>query len=181
MNPSEYDVAYATKEWLITHKWKIIAFDPPGAQGTFSIPDPVKKKESEKGQTGTTAPDIIAVKEQKILVVECKGSGKSRVEDDISKLKNFLTSQARIDVFKQIIEAACKANGATLKFDKSNIILGKAHGGDDLLEDAEIETFHVKIEGTWDATNIDVKADLSKIIKVTYHPTSDERKKILED
>ena len=48
MNPSEYDVAYATKEWLITHKWKIIAFDPPGAQGTFSIPDPVKKKESEK-------------------------------------------------------------------------------------------------------------------------------------
>ena len=62
MNPSEYDVAYATKEWLIKNGWTIIAFDPPGAQGTFSIPNPSKKKEGEKGQTGTTAPDIIAVK-----------------------------------------------------------------------------------------------------------------------
>ena len=181
MNPSEYDVAYATKEWLIKNGWTIIAFDPPGAQGTFSIPDPSKKKEDEKGQTGTTAPDIIAVKDDQILIVECKGSGEAKILSDAEKLKNFLHDDARIEVFKQIMEAACKANGVTLKFDKSNIILGKAHGGDDLLEDTEIETFHVKIEGTWDATNIDAKADLSETIKVTYHPTSDERKKILED
>ena len=181
MNPSEYDVAYATKEWLIKNGWTIIAFDPPGAQGTFSIPDPSKKKEDEKGQTGTTAPDIIAVKDDQILIVECKGSGEAKILSDAEKLKNFLHDDARIEVFKQIMEAACKANRVTLKFDKSNIILGKAHGGDDLLEDTEIETFHVKIEGTWDATNIDAKADLSETIKVTYHPTSDERKKILED
>tara|TARA_Y100000310_G_scaffold80232_1_gene76892 strand:- start:319 stop:864 length:546 start_codon:yes stop_codon:yes gene_type:complete len=181
MNTSEYDVAYATKEWLIKNGWTIIAFDPPGAQGTFSIPNPSKKKEGEKGQTGTTAPDIIAVKCDMILIVECKGSGKAKILSDGEKLKNFLTDDARINVFKQIMEAACEANGVALKFDESNIILAKAHGGKDELLDPELETFHVKIEGAWDATNIDVKADLSKTIKVTYLQTSDERKKILED
>ena len=181
MNPSEYDVAYATKEWLIKNGWTIIAFDPPGAQGTFSIPDPSKKKEGEKGQTGTTAPDIIAVKDDNILIVECKGYGKAKILSDVEKLKNFLHDGARIEVFKQIMEAACRANGVTLKFDTSNIILAKAHGGEEILEDPALETFHVKIHGYWDTTNIDAKADLSKTIKVTYHPTGDVRKKILED
>ena len=183
MNPSEYDVAYATKEWLITHKWKIIAFDPPGAQGTFSIPDPVKKKESEKGQTGTTAPDIIAVKDDQILIVECKGSGEAKILSDAEKLKNFLHDDARIEVFKQIMEAACKANGVTLKFDTPNIILAKAHGGKKVLPVADLATFYVIIEGDWNPTNIDASkaADLSETIKVTYHKPPEEIKKILED
>ena len=79
------------------------------------------------------------------------------------------------------MEAACKANRVTLKVDTSNIILAKAHAGEEILEDPELETFHVKLIGAWNATNIDAKADLSETIKVTYHPTSDERKKILED
>ena len=50
--PSEYDVAYAVKEWLLEHDWSILAFNPPGAQGTFSIPNPAKDSKN-KGQTGT--------------------------------------------------------------------------------------------------------------------------------
>lgn len=181
MNPSEYDVTYAVKEWLIKHKWIIIAYDPPGAQGTFSIPDPVKKDKKEKGQTGTTAPDIIATKDDYLLIVECKGSGDSKIKQDIKKLNAFVKNDERMKVFEQIIVNACKANGVSLKFAKSKIILAKAHGGKNLLLQKDIETFQVTIKKEWDSTMINPKTDLSEIIVVTYHPTSDKRKKILED
>lgn len=181
MNPSEYDVTFSVKEWLINHNWQIIAFDPPGAQGTFSIPDPTKKDKKEKGQTGTTAPDIIATKNNFLLIVECKGSGKSRIKSDIEKLNGFLHNKKRINIFEKIIVNACNANGVMLKFSTSKIIFAKAHGGDDLLLQNNIETFNVKINGKWDATKINPKMDLSKIIVTKYYETSEERRKILED
>ena len=181
MNPSEYDVTYSVKEWLINHGWQIIAFDPPGAQGTFSIPDPSKKDKKEKGQTGTTAPDIIAIKNNFLLIVECKGDGDLKIKKDVEKLNGFLHNKERLDIFKKIIITACKANGFALKFDASNIIFAKAHGGKNLLLQKNIETFEVIINGEWDATKINPKMDLSKIIVVKYHSTSESIRKILED
>jgi len=179
MNPSEYDVAYITKQWLINNKWRVIAFNPPGAQGAFSIPNPKKKKKGYKGQTGTEAPDIIAIKDNQILIVECKPFATQSIKKDVEKLTNFLINPEREVLFKRIIEIACKANKVEFSPDKSSILLGKAHGGELLLQD-HIETFHVKIVGTWDDTKIDPEADLSKIIKIKYHPTSEERKNFLE-
>jgi hypothetical protein len=180
MNPSEYDVAYSTKEWLINHRWRVIAFNPPGAQGAFSIPNPDKKEEGYKGQTGTEAPDIIAIKDNQILIVECKDFKTKEIQSDIEKLTNFFKNPRREELFIRIIDIACKANKVPFIPDKCNIILGKAHGGEALEQD-HIETFHVKIEGKWDDTDIDPEADLTKTIKVDYLPTTDERKKILED
>lgn len=180
MEPSEYDIAYSMKEWLIKHKWNIAGFDPPGAQGTFSIPNPSKEK-GYKGQTGTESPDIIAIKNNFLLIVESKDFGDSRITEDVIKLRGFLKNQERMDIFEKIVVHACKANNISFKFDKSKIILSKAHGGKKILGEKDIETFHVKINRDWNPTSIDPTMDLSKIIIVKYYPTSENSRKILED
>ena len=181
MNPSEYDVTYAVKEWLLKNGWKIIAFDPPGAQGTFSIPNPTKKEEGYKGQTGTQSPDIIAIKNDYLIIVESKDCGDSKIKKDVIKIKKFLKNKARMDIFEKFVSHACKSNEIELNFDKSKIILAKAHGGKNLLLQKDIETFQVTIAKEWDSTMINPKIDLSEIIVVEYHPTSKERKAILEN
>jgi Holliday junction resolvase len=181
LNPSEYDVTYSVKEWLIHHSWRVVAFDPPGAQGTFSIPNPSKKEKGYKGQTGTQSPDIIAIKNNIILIIECKDYGDLKIKQDIIKLNEFLQNESRMNVFEKIIVHACKANEILLTFDNSKIIFAKAHGGSNLLLQKNIETFHVKIIKNWDKTMINPTIDLSEIISVKYYPTSEAKKKLLED
>lgn len=100
MEPSEYDVSYAIKQWLLLHGWNIIAFNPPRSQGTFSLPNP-SKNPAYKGQTDTTCPDIIAIKENYLLIVECKDTNLAKIKSDVEKLRNFLINTERVDCLKE--------------------------------------------------------------------------------
>ena len=88
---TEYDVCYATKEYLKKKGYTIVTWNPPGSQGTFTIPNPAKDP-NYKGQTGSESPDLIVINNQEILFVEAKDNINSSY-DDIIKLKNMLSNR----------------------------------------------------------------------------------------
>lgn len=147
--------------------WDIIAFNPPGSQGTFTIPNPLKDG-SYRGQTGSESPDIIALKANKttniIIIVECKPLYKS---SDIIKLKNLFSNKERLNLFLYIIDKQCVANN--IKFDKSlnsEIILAKAHGGKPMEAD-QVLNFNVIVDySTWNPNNFPAKLNLKNICKI---------------
>ena len=125
--PNEYDVAFAIKEWLIDHDWTIIAFNPPGSQGTFSIPNPSKDPDY-KGQTGTEAPDIIAIKSNHLLITECKDYRKPRILSDVEKLSKLISNKERMQLLYTILKKACSANDVQLPHD-FHLITAVGYGG----------------------------------------------------
>lgn len=125
--PNEYDVAFAIKEWLLRHEWAVIAFNPPGSQGTFSIPDP-SKDPRYRGQIGTEAPDIIAIKKNHLLIVECKDYRKSRIMSDVEKLSRLISNKKRMDLLYTILKKACNANDVQLPPD-FHLITAVGYGG----------------------------------------------------
>lgn len=103
---TEYQVSYAVKEWLLERKWDVIAYNPPGSQGTFTIPNP-NKDASYRGQTGSESPDIVAVHGDNILVVEAK----PRVNlADAEKLKSLSENEPKLEIFRELIRKVCNAN-----------------------------------------------------------------------
>lgn len=178
MEPSEYDVSYAIKQWLLLHGWNIIAFNPPRSQGTFSLPNP-SKNPAYKGQTDTTCPDIIAIKENYLLIVECKDTNLAKIKSDVEKLRNFLINTERVDLLKRIVNNVCIANEFT--FDANvEIIFAKGHGRNKYTE-SDIGTFFVTVKNNWNSKIIDVKTKPLDYINVEYIPISAENKKILEN
>ena len=172
----EYDVTYAVKEWLIRRGWRIVAFNPPGAQGTFTIPNP-SKDPRYRGQTGSKSPDIIALKDSRyLLIIESKPTFNKK---DVTKLINLVKNKARMDLLLEILEKICEANN--VKFDRKDhiLILGKAHGGG-LKPLPGIETFRVSTHSNWDSGNINAAANPFDYMKVTYYPSSEGKKKIVE-
>jgi len=172
----EYDVTYAVKEWLIRRGWSIVAFNPPGSQGTFTIPNPLKDPRY-RGQTGSKSPDIIAIRNSKyLLIIESKPTF---VKKDVVKLMNLVENKARLNLLLEILEKMCTVNN--VKFDRKGhvLLLGKAHGGG-LNPLPEIETFRVLAHPDWDAGNISATADPFAYMKVTYYPSSQEKRKLIE-
>lgn len=112
MNPqiTEYQVSYAVKEWLLEKKWDVIAYNPPGSQGTFTIPNP-NKDGTYRGQTGSESPDIVAVSGGNVLVVEAKP--KANVSDS-EKLKALSENEPKLEIFTELIRKVCKANQISL-------------------------------------------------------------------
>ena len=193
--PSEYDVAFAVKEWLIAHDWDMVAFNPPGAQGTFSIPNPAKDPKY-RGQTGTQAPDIIAAKGNHVLVAECKDYGRSKVLGDVEKILKLVLNTERADLLRRLVAGACSANGIAVP-ENAHIIVAVAYGGEFLVTEitdkarsveGELEgsmnggmqSFHIEI--TDDERNPDVMdkdIDPLSSIKTTLYPTECDIEDIL--
>lgn len=159
----EYDVTFAVKEWLLRHTWDIITFNPPGSQGTFTIPNPAKDPKY-KGQTGSEAPDIIAIKESKyVLIIECKPK---YTQKDTDKLLNFYKNKERMDLLIYLLEKVCEANNT--KFKKpAKVILAKAHGGQDALR-IDMQTFLVSTSNKWNPIKIDPEIDPYRYMKVIF-------------
>lgn len=132
MTIDEYDVTYSIKEWLIANSWNVLAFNPPGSQGTFSIPNPDTniKKISYRGQTGTRAPDIIALKNNTILIVECKNKF-YKIQSDLHKLIGILSNQQRVDILLQHVYGQCRAQGIQ-KPASPSILIAIGYGEDHL-------------------------------------------------
>jgi hypothetical protein len=169
MEIREYVVTYITKEYLQRNGWTIIAYNPPGSQGTFTIPDP-SKDGNYKGQTGSLSPDIIALKKTQkkyiFLIVEAKPDYN---KDDISKMKNMFKDERRKKVFFQIITGYTKAND--IPFDdslESEIHFIKAHGGTIGPEDTIGTILISQIDSNFDPKIIDPKQDIYSKFKVEF-------------
>jgi hypothetical protein len=172
----EYDITLAVKEWLLDKGWEMVAFNPPGSQGTFTIPNP-SKDPRYRGQSGSEAPDIIAIKNNtNILIVECKPQYN---EKDIQKLIYLKENKERVDLLIRLLEGVCLANDVPFK-SPPNIILAKAHGGEEKLMDS-VHTFKVTVKDGWNSKSIDPSKDPYDFMHVEFK-TSDERiKEIVEE
>ena len=160
---NEYDVTFAVKEWLLEHGWNVVAFNPPGAQGTFTIPNP-SKDPAYRGQSGSESPDIIAIKgASNVLIVESKPLFN---QHDTQKLLNLKENRSRMDVLVALLEMVCKANNIPFKKPIS-VILAKAHGGEDSLI-MNMQTFLVSTDKVWNPRKIDPSTNPYKFMKVLF-------------
>ena len=160
---NEYDVTFAVKEWLLENGWNVIAFNPPGAQGTFTIPNP-SKDPKYRGQSGSESPDIIAVKEESnVLIVESKPFFN---QSDTEKLLNLKENKDRMNLLIELLERVCKANSVPFK-KPVNVILARAHGGQNGLS-MDMQTFLVSTDNKWNPHKIDPKIDPYKFMKVVF-------------
>ena len=107
--PSEYDVAFAIKEWLIDRDWTVMAFNPPGSRRAYCIPNPPGDPRY-RGRGGTLAPDMIAVKKDRLLIAECSGCGKSRILSDVEKVSRLVSNKERMQLLYAVMRKACIAN-----------------------------------------------------------------------
>ena len=159
----EYDVTFAVKEWLLKHGWNVVAFNPPGSQGTFTIPNP-SKDPKYRGQTGSESPDLIAVKDSNyVLIIESKPKYNQK---DTEKLLNFYKNKERMNLLIELLEKVCNANDVDFK-KPAKIILAKAHSGQDTLK-MDMQTFLVSTSNEWNPMKIDPDIDPYKFMKVTF-------------
>ncbi len=111
---TEYDICYATKEYLKKIGYIIVTWNPPGSQGTFTIPNPTKDP-TYKGQTGSESPDLIAINDKEILFVEAKDNINSSY-DDVVKLKKMLANPKRKELLFTICHNQMLALGKDIDF-----------------------------------------------------------------
>jgi hypothetical protein len=160
---NEYDISFAVKEWLLKHGWEIAAFNPPGAQGTFTIPNP-EKDPNYRGQSGSESPDIIAVKNKiNILIVESKPAFNKH---DTEKLLNLKNNIERMGILFELLKKVCLANDIPLE-KPTNVILAKAHSGKDTVI-VDMQTFLVTTDNSWNPQKIDPKIDPYNFMKVVF-------------
>ena len=116
---TEYDVCFATKEYLFNKNYIIVTWNPPGSQGTFTIPNPAKDP-TYRGQTGSESPDLIDIKGNEMLFVEAKDNINSSY-DDIIKLQNMLSNPKRKKLLFKICYNQMLALGKKIDFESLNI------------------------------------------------------------
>jgi hypothetical protein len=172
MKISEYDVSFAIKEFLISKDYIILTWNPPGSQGTFTIPNP-KKDPNYKGQEGSESPDIIAYKNRELLVVEVKDSI-NKIAYDVSKVKNLLNDNERKKLLFKIIKKQAEANKINIDIDNSIVKLGigipKSEGEIEkkiAKNQYQISFFIVELlKKDWDNKIIDANTNFLNIFKV---------------
>lgn len=168
---TEYDVCYATKEYLYKKGYLIVAWNPPGAQGTFTIPNPAKDP-TYRGQTGSESPDLIAIKGKQLLFVEAKDDCKKSV-DDIIKLQNLLQNPKRKKLLFTICQCQMLALGYEIDFNQLNVhyaiaIPYKENWKDVYTAYKNITVFTVKSRiDNWDNKVIDGDLKVEDIYSVT--------------
>ncbi len=195
MKPTEYDVVFGIKEWLLEHDWAIVGFNPPGAQGTFSIPNP-SKDPRYKGQAGTESPDLIAVKRNHVLIVECKDIGKSRIMKDVEKIYKLVLNKKRMDLLDRLVRNMCLANNINIADDFHKII-AIGYGGKLILTEVtersddvktrlgandkrQIQTFYIEITDPHrNIRSMRADADPTESINLMLYPTDCDIKEIL--
>lgn len=166
MDIREYDITYVAKEYLIKKGWRIIAYNPPGSQGTFTIPNPLKDG-TYKGQTGSLSPDIVAWKKLNgkniFVIVESKPNYN---EGDVSKMLGMFRDLARKDLFFMIVEGHCLAND--IPYDRTKpkeILYCNAYSGK-LSTHKSISTILVNSKKEWDIKRIDPTQDIYSVFEI---------------
>jgi hypothetical protein len=93
----EREVTLALKAFLSRKGWKIMSVHYPGAQGGLSV--------SMDGKTRGIVPDLIAMKDDVILIVESKSSFSS---SDVNKLNNVFRDSR---FFEKLRKKLCLPSG----------------------------------------------------------------------
>lgn len=171
----EYTVTYIAKEFLQRNGWKIIAYNPPGSQGTFTITDP-QKDGGYRGQTGSLSPDIIALKASRLrnifLVVESKPDYELK---DVEKMKKMLKQPERLELFYRIIKGHIMAN--EIPYDESlpkEVYFAKAHSGKINSTD-EVGTILITQDSKeWNLKCFSANEDIFKKFNVEFHKSFSE-------
>ena len=117
---SEYDISFAVKEYLLAHGYRLVAWNPPGAQGTFTIPNPAKDP-LYRGQVGSESPDLIAYNGQEFLLVEAKDNINKSYKD-IEKLNRLLADRQRKQLLFNICGYQMNAIHQPLEIDNLRIV-----------------------------------------------------------
>ena len=167
---TEYDVCFATKEYLFNKNYIIVTWNPQGSQGTFTIPNP-EKDPTYKGQTGSESPDLIAIKDKEMLFVEAKDNVNSSY-DDIIKLQNMLSNPKRKALLFKICSNQMLALGIDINFEELNIRYAVAVPYEDNIkqkykDQKDLTIFSVKSKiDNWDNKIIDGNLKVSDIYEI---------------
>ncbi len=162
----EYEVTYGTKCLLLELNWNVIAYNPPGSQGTFTIPNP-KKDGSYRGQTGSESPDVIAIKNDVVLIVECKPN--FSIEDS-KKLQRLSKNPEKMEILGTLIHRVCKANeivtSKNLRYIFALAYQGKNHNI------KELGFISIDVESAFDITNLIAKSSYEHMFSKKLYPAS---------
>jgi hypothetical protein len=170
----EYAITYAVKNFLLSKNWDVIAYNPPGSQGTFTIPNP-SKDGGYRGQTGSESPDIIAIKNGLVLIVECKTTFNL---DDSKKLNNLSADSKKMEILEILIGRVCKANAIKVP-DKMEYIFALAYQGTPQKSNF-LGLINVKVNMDFDITNIKAISSYEKYFSATLQPASSWDQSILK-
>lgn len=167
---TEYDISFAVKEYLYSKNYTIITWNPPGSQGTFTIPNP-DKDPTYKGQTGSESPDLIAFNSEEILFVEAKDSI-SKSYSDIEKLKRLLSNDKRKELLFNICTKQMETLEYNINLENLKIRIGvavpyKEHIKEQYDKYKNITIYAVKceVEG-WDNKIIDANINMKEVFKI---------------
>jgi hypothetical protein len=170
----EYAITYAVKNFLLSKNWDVIAYNPPGSQGTFTIPNP-SKDGGYRGQTGSESPDIIAIKNGIVMIVECKTTFNL---DDSKKLNSLSTDGKKMEILEMLISRVCKANAINVP-DKIDYIFALAYQGTPQ-KSSFLGLINVKVNMDFDITNIKAISSYEKYFSATLQPASSWDQSILK-
>jgi hypothetical protein len=170
----EYAITYAVKNYLLSKNWDVIAYNPPGSQGTFTIPNP-SKDGGYRGGTGSESPDIIAIKNGLVIVVECKTTFNV---DDSLKLNNLFTDKRKMEILEILISRVCEANSIKVP-DKMEYIFALAYEGIPHKSNF-LGLISVEVNEDFDITNMKAISSYEKYFSATLQPASSWDESILK-
>ena len=170
----EYAITYGVKGLLLSKKWDVIAYNPPGSQGTFTIPNP-SKDGRYRGQTGSESPDVVAIKRDVVLIVECKPSFDL---DDADKLQKLSKDSKKMAILTTLIQRVCAANeitiGAELKYIYALAYRGEKHNIKGL------GFIQVEVLAEFDITNIPAESSYENFFHASILPAGSWQKSVLD-
>ena len=170
----EYAITYGVKDLLLSKNWDVIAYNPPGSQGTFTIPNP-SKDSGYRGQTGSESPDVIAVKNNTILIVECKPSFNL---DDANKMKRLSKNTKKMEILNILIRRVCAANEIAISGDLEYIYALAYQGV--IHKEKEIGFIKVDVSEKLDITEITAESSYERFFRASIFPASTWENKVLE-
>lgn len=169
----EYAITYGVKNLLLAKKWDVIAYNPPGSQGTFTIPNP-SKDGGYRGQTGSESPDVIAIKKDVVLIVECKPSFDL---DDANKMKRLSEDSEKMEILNILIRRVCVANEIKISGDLE-FIYALAYQGE-MHNEKELGFIKVVVSEKVDITNLLAGSTYDQFFHATISPASTWNNKVL--
>lgn len=174
----EYAITYGVKTFLLKCNWDVIAYNPPGSQGTFTIPNP-KKDGGYRGQIGSESPDVIAVKKDVVLIVECKPSFNL---EDSKKLERLSKNAEKMEILSKLVSRVCDANSISLPRNFRYVFAlayqGKKH------EIKHLGFISVDVKPDLDITNLAARSSYEDAFTVKIIPASiweSEIRRLFED
>lgn len=160
----EYAITYGVKNLLLNLKWDVIAYNPPGSQGTFTIPNP-NKDGGYRGQTGSESPDVIAIKRDVVLIVECKSNFNT---EDSKKLERLSKNSEKMEILGTLIQRVCNANGIstpkTLRYIFALAYQGKRH------DIKNLGFISIDVKDNLDITNLVAKSSYESMFSGKLYP-----------